>query len=475
MFFQVLLYLIVVSLVVYAAGMYFFAKHFSTVTKVVKQAGDNLRTIDKKMQYQPLGFEKPEKAFAHFNPGLPSFELVFEDKEVVVDRFTNALLVSVNSVTDISGKEGDPMRDFTTYLVTKENESGEILKAIVHVDSYFSQLQSGGSSVKGKDFDVAHWAEDGKVKLSGQIRVIVPTENCDVACRKTLSADIIKALKEAEVKRERNVEPKQNSTRHASIIRTSSTMPPRIVYSEYTYNHMDNSMMDLCYRDVTQYIDGSKYILPMSAMFEEAISTLKNRENVVIFAAPGNGKTTLLENFEARFSAEGDYVVIRMDHETVESMKTQEGRTHFNQILASQAPKTIILTFDEAQSFSTSMSEKELPMFLELMDGTAKRKHKLAILMFVNATEEQLRKVGDGAFMRDGRVSLSFGLEAHTPETAVKLVNKLREDKDRTFDVAKFDVLENRENITIAQIFSCFRDKGFSETRKTRIEQYRKP
>jgi hypothetical protein len=313
--------------------------------------------VGKKLQHTNLDFKDPLHAFRYYNGTVPPYEMTFNMERFVVDHFENAMLRVVDTMTQVHAGDQTDHGNMITYLLEKTID--EVPTKIIATVRY-ANIENY-KDFKSENFDVANWLDEGKLVLSHELTIVCPSEDCDISCKRDLTAAVLKAIKDAAVTKVYERSSASNKARHGAIVKYGPNEPPRFQWAEYRYNHMDTDLLRLSYAPINWTIEGEVYNVDMPTMVEETIETLKAGKNVVVAGSHGRGKTTLLENIESRFVDDKKVVVIRMEGPVVKSLGTQEGMAMFQNIIQNQCKddRMVILTFDEAQQFSTKMAEGE--------------------------------------------------------------------------------------------------------------------
>jgi hypothetical protein len=96
--------------------------------------------------------------------------------------------------------------------------------------------------------------------------------------------------------------------------------------------------------------------------------------------------------------------------------------------------------------------------------------------MFVNATLEQLRTVSNGAFMRPGRVSLSYEITDLPMARILALVGHIEKTHSHlTLDHQGYKKLIASASAPLSNVWSLFTEKDFDSARTERLKRYLAP
>ncbi len=232
---------------------------------------------------------------------------------------------------------------------------------------------------------------------------------------------------------------------------------------------LPNKVLDLSYTDVSYEFNGAEHKMTASKAFPVLAECLKLGENAVLFGLPGVGKSTLLEQYQAKLAQDPTIRVIVMTPAQIQELQKTEAQTAFEIALKVDGRKNIIF-IDEGEALlkktESGIHSMDNTLVLQMMSGALQKSLNCQLVIAFNARPEDL----DKALFRKGRTAMFIDLKPLSKFKCGQLIDEIRRlYPERTFDRKQYEFLMNASNkaidgveyakvgeLTLADLYSCF-------------------
>lgn len=238
---------------------------------------------------------------------------------------------------------------------------------------------------------------------------------------------------------------------------------------------MSPEMLDASYNEVSYDFQGTVYSFSMSKAFPVMGESLALNENILLFGAPGVGKTALMEQLQARLShRNGMRCIWITPNQLTELQKSTEAQTALvNALRSEKEEKKTIFFIDEGETLlrkGDGIHSEMNAFMLSLLSGNLQKDFNCQVVIAFNADPTVL----DTALFRKGRAGMVINLSPISAEKANQLIQLIRKNNtDRVFDKAQYTKLLKANNtgvtgqvyakpgfITLADLYSTLVFQG---------------